>query len=111
LPASNCSRGTRHFKLVVDFIEEPLTGDLGLFELASLAGLGVADFSHAFKAASGISPHGYIVRRRMERAKRLLRTTGETVPAIAARVGFSDVRRFRRTFARLTGSMPSACRA
>jgi AraC family transcriptional regulator len=96
---------------VIDFIEEHLTSDLGLFEMASLAGLSVAHFSHAFKAASGMTPHGYVLQRRMERAKSLLRTTCDTIPAIAARVGFSDVRRFRRAFARLTGSLPSAYRA
>jgi AraC-like DNA-binding protein len=111
LPDFTAAVGGTSFKLVIDFIEEHLTSDLGLFEMASLAGLSVAHFSHAFKAASGMTPHGYVLQRRMERAKSLLRTTCDTIPAIAARVGFSDVRRFRRAFARLTGSLPSAYRA
>jgi AraC family transcriptional regulator len=111
LPDLTAGIGAVRFKLVVDFIEEHLTSDLGLFEMASLTGLGVAHFSHAFKAASGMTPHRYVLQRRMERAKSLLLTTDETIATIAARVGFSDERRFRRTFAKLTGSLPSAHRA
>lgn len=111
LPDLTANVGSVRFKRVVDFIEAHLESDIGLFELSALAGLSVRHFSHAFKAAAGMTPHRYILRRRIERAKNLLRTTGETIEAIAERVGFSNQRQFSRTFARLTGSMPSAYRA
>jgi len=103
--------GSSRFKLVLDFVEEHLDHDIGLIELASLVGLSVTHFSHAFKAAYGVSPYRYIMQRRLKRAKTLLRTTDDTVAAVAARVGFSSQSRFSGAFASLIGSAPSAYRS
>jgi AraC family transcriptional regulator len=103
--------GSARFKLVLDFVEEHLDRDIGLIELASLVGLSVTHFSHAFKTAYGVSPYRYIVQRRLKRAGTLLRTTDDTVAAIAARVGFSSQSRFSGAFASLTGVAPSAYRS
>jgi AraC family transcriptional regulator len=103
--------GSARFKLVLDFVEEHLDRDIGLTELASLVGLSVTHFSHAFKTAYGVSPYRYIVQRRIKRAGTLLRTTDDTIAAIAARVGFSSQSRFSGTFAHLIGSAPSAYRS
>ncbi|MDB5040814.1 MAG: transcriptional regulator, AraC family [Candidatus Eremiobacteraeota bacterium] len=103
--------GSARFKLVLDFVEEHLDRDIGLTELASLVGLSVTHFSHAFKAKYGVSPYRYIVRRRLKRAGTLLRTSDETIAAIAARVGFSTQSRFSGAFAKFTGSVPSAYRS
>jgi AraC-like DNA-binding protein len=103
--------GSSRFKRVLDFIEEHLERDIGLVELASLAGLSVTHFAHAFKAQQGLAPYRYIMRRRIERSKRLLRTTDETIAAIAARSGFSSQSCFSRMFARDVGAPPSAYRS
>lgn len=103
--------GSARFKLVVDFVEEHLEHDIGLIELASLVGLSVTHFSHAFKTTYGVSPYRYILQRRLKRARALLRTTDDTVAAIAARVGFSTQSRFSGAFANLTGSAPSEYRS
>lgn len=69
--------GTSRFKPVLEFIEESLDRDVGLFELASLVGLSFTHFPHAFKAAYGVAPYRYILKRRVERAKQLLRATND----------------------------------
>jgi AraC family transcriptional regulator len=103
--------GMARFKLVLDYIEEHLDHDIGLFELASLAGLSVTHFAHAFKATYHVPPYRYILERRIARAKVLLCTTNETIAMIAARVGFPSQSRFSQLFSRLTGLTPSNYRA
>jgi AraC-like DNA-binding protein len=108
---STAGLGSSRFKRVLDFIEEHLERDIGLVELASVAGLSVTHFAHAFKAQQGLAPYRYIMRRRIERSKRLLRTTDETIAAVAAQSGFSSQSRFSRMFARDVGTPPSAYRS
>jgi AraC-like DNA-binding protein len=103
--------GSTRFKVVLDFIEEYLDRDISLTELASLVGLSVTHFSHAFKSSYGVSPHRYISQRRIKRAQTLLRTTNDTIATIAARVGFSSQSRFSQVFASLVGAAPSASRS
>ncbi len=98
------------FQVVVDFVEESLDIDLGLFELASLVGLSIPHFSHTFKAAYGVAPYRYILQRRTKRAQTLLRTTDDTVATISERVGFSSQSRFAQHFVRYYGITPSAYR-
>jgi AraC family transcriptional regulator len=103
--------GTSRFMRVLDFIEEHLERDIGVVELASVAGLSVTHFAHAFKDELGLAPYRYIVRRRIERSKRLLRTTDETIAAVAARSGFPSQSGFSRMFTRDVGAPPSAYRS
>jgi len=109
-PPLNARVSISRFKLVLDRIEETLDSDPGLSDLAALMGLSVSHFSHAFAAAYGVAPHRYIVQRRIDRAKALLRTSNATVATISARVGFSSQSRFTQIFARQTGITPSAYR-
>lgn len=102
--------GASRFKPVLDRIEDVLESDPSLSELASLMGLSVSHFSHAFTAAYGVAPHRYILQRRIQKAKALLRTSDATVATISARVGFSSQSRFSQIFARQTGITPSAYR-
>jgi AraC family transcriptional regulator len=79
--------------------------------LASLAGLSVTHFAHAFKGTYGVPPYRYILERRIMRAKVLLCTTNETIATIAARVGFPSQSRFSQVFSRTTGATPSNYRS
>jgi AraC-like DNA-binding protein len=99
------------FEPVLEFIEAHIERDIRLAELASLAGLSVTHFAHAFKAEHGLSPYRYIVQRRIDRSKELLRTTDLTIAAVAARSGFSSQSNFSSTFARDVGAPPSAYRS
>jgi AraC-like DNA-binding protein len=69
-----------------------------------------AYFSRSFKAAFGETPHQYLMTRRMERAKALLRDGDLSVTAVCFAVGFSSLGSFSAQFKRLVGESPSAYR-
>ncbi len=96
---------------VLDYIEAHLERDLTLAELAGIACLSPSHFSRAFKQAAGAGPHRYTVRRRVERAKDLLRNTEDTLAGIAAATGFADQSHFTATFRREVGLTPGRFRA
>jgi AraC family transcriptional regulator len=62
---------------VRDYIEAHLDNDLSLSVLADIACLSPYHFSRSFKQATGVGPQRYVIHRRIERAKRLLRQTGQ----------------------------------
>jgi AraC family transcriptional regulator len=108
--APRTDRATSRFAAATDFVEENLDRKIALRELASLAALSVSRFSHAFKAEYGMSPYHYLIVRRIERAKTLLRTTDDTVASIAQRAGFTSQGKFSDSFGKVAGVTPSAYR-
>jgi AraC-like DNA-binding protein len=86
---------------------EPLTVD----DLARAAGLSRAHFSEQFRRAFGVSPHAYLLTRRLERAAALLRGTDRSVAEICMAVGVSSVGSFTTSFRRTYGMSPTAYRA
>jgi AraC family transcriptional regulator len=91
-------------------IENNLSDDLGLPILAQIAGLGTASFAHAFVAAHGETPHQYVIRRRIECAKRLLISTNDSIARIAFQAGFSSQSHLSDMFRRFSGTTPRAYR-
>jgi transcriptional regulator GlxA family with amidase domain len=73
-------------------------------------GLPASTFNRRFKAATGHTPIGYVQRVRVERAKRLLETTGRPVEDVSWAVGYEDAASFRRLFKRLAGLPPGEYR-
>jgi len=88
----------------MDYIEANLGKDLTVEEVARAISLGRWHFAHAFKNTIGVAPHQYVVERRIELAKLLLRETDLPIANIAARAGFSTQSHFCVTFQRLTGT-------
>jgi transcriptional regulator GlxA family with amidase domain len=78
--------------------------------LASVSGVSEAHFARSFRQAFGMPPHRYLLTRRIERAKALLRDTEETVTVIAFETGWYSLGTFGRTFRDVTGESPSAFR-
>jgi transcriptional regulator GlxA family with amidase domain len=79
--------------------------------LAQVSGVSEAHFARSFKAAFGVPPHRYLLSRRIERAKALLRDTDEPVTEIAFRTGWESMGTFGRVFRDITGENPSELRA
>jgi transcriptional regulator GlxA family with amidase domain len=79
-------------------------------EMQKLSGLASRTFKRRFKAATGLTPIRYVQHIRIERAKRLLETTGESIEDISWTVGYEDPAAFRRLFKRLTGLTPGEYR-
>ena len=95
---------------VVEYINDNLTRDLTLAEIARVAGMSPHYFSRAFKQSTGTPPHRYVTNCRVEQAKRLL--TDEELPLaeVGLRVGFPNQSHFTTLFHRLTGVTPKAFR-
>ncbi len=98
----------RQLRRVTDFIEDNHARVIRLRELATLVGLSESYFCSAFKVSTGLSPHAWQMRRRIERAQALLVQRTGSLPHIAAVTGFSDQAHFTRVFKRLTGTTPAA---
>ncbi|WP_407526971.1 helix-turn-helix transcriptional regulator [Methylobacterium oryzisoli] len=97
-------------KRIDAYIEENLAGAVTVEALAARARLSAGYFGRAFKASFGETPHTYILRRRMDRARRLMRETAAPLAAIALECGMADQSHFGRTFRRFTGMSPHAWR-
>jgi len=78
--------------------------------LARVSGVSEAHFARSFKQAFGVPPHRYLLTRRIERAKALLRDTDCSITEIAFRTGWESLGTFGRTFRDITGESPSAVR-
>ena len=78
--------------------------------LARVSGVSAAHFARSFKEAFGVPPHRYLLTRRVERAKTLLRDTDMSVTDIAFQTGWESLGTFTRTFRDVTGESPGALR-
>lgn len=79
--------------------------------LASVSGVSEAHFARSFKEAFGVPPHRYLLTRRIERAKALLRDTEMPIIDIALDTGWQSLGTFGRVFKDITGQSPSELRA
>jgi AraC-like DNA-binding protein len=95
---------------VREYIDQHLTESVRTEVLARIAALSPGHFNRAFKQSTGISPHRYILQKRVAFATELLRETTRALADIALDVGFADQSHFCRTFASISGETPSACR-
>lgn len=93
-----------------EFIEANLDQDLSLPALAREAGVSSLYLPRAFRNAFGQSPHQYVIARRIERAKHLLRMGELTVAEVSAASGFSSQSHLAGWFARIVGVSPAAFR-
>jgi AraC family transcriptional regulator len=94
----------------IDYIHTYLNRDLSLAELASVANISPTYFASLFKQEMGISPHQYVIRQRVERAKVMLMKTDLAIADIALQVGFSSQSHLTQQFKRLTGMTPKQIR-
>jgi AraC family transcriptional regulator len=98
-----------NIRQVTDYIHDHLSEKLSLPALAGLVGLSPYYFARRFKQTTGLSPHQYILARRIEQAKHLL-LRGESLAQITEQLGFADQSHLSRSFKRLTGLSPQAFR-
>jgi AraC-like DNA-binding protein len=84
--------------------------DVGLDDLASIAGLSRYHLLRAFRREVGVTPHAFVTGRRVARAKRLL-ADAEPLSGVALACGFYDQSHFTRTFKAWTGITPGQYRA
>jgi AraC-like DNA-binding protein len=92
-------------------MDRAYAGPLDVPALARRAGVSRAHFTRSFKLTFGETPHQYLMSRRMERAKSLLRAGELSVTDVCFAVGFSSLGSFSTQFRRFVGESPSAYRA
>jgi AraC family transcriptional regulator len=88
-----------------------LDEDLSLTILADIACLSPYHFSRSFKQATGVGLHHYVMQRRLEQAKTLLRRTNQPLALIALEAGFADQSHLNSVFRREIGVTPGQFRA
>lgn len=91
---------------VLEFIDANLSEPIALADLAAAAGMSRMYFASQFRTATGIRPHEFVLRKRIERAQRLLLTTSEALVEIALSVGFQTQAHFTTVFKKIVGSTP-----
>jgi AraC family transcriptional regulator len=96
---------------VLDYIHDHLDQDIKLADLAQLLGMSQFHFSYLFKRAIGTSPHQYLLRQRIERAKQLLKQPDQSIMEIALECGFNSHSHLSKQFRQFTGMTPTAYRA
>ena len=93
---------------IIDYISAYLDRDLSIRELSNVVQMSPHYFSRLFKITTGITPHQYIIRCRIERAKNLLQQNQLSIANIAKEVGFADQSHLHRHFKRLVGVTPKS---
>ena len=94
----------------IEYIEASLAGSVSLADIATAAGLTRMHFAAQFKVATGLTPHEYLLRRRIERAQEALAGTSMSLVEVALSVGFQTQSHFTSVFKRVVGKPPRAWR-
>ena len=88
-------------------IMQSCLGDVSVSEIARSSGMSARNFNRLFLRETGLTPKDYLIYRRVERAKTLLKETKMTVTDISLEVGYHSLSKFIATFKRFSGSLPS----
>lgn len=94
----------------IEAIRDQLEAGISLAEIAEAAGVSTSHFAALFRASTGLAPHQYLIRCRVERAKELLACEDVSLAQVAARAGFCDQSHLTRHFKRLVGLTPAVYR-
>jgi AraC-like DNA-binding protein len=95
---------------LIDYIEEHLSAGVSLDDLARLAGVSKFHLGRAFRNTIGLSPHAYVVQRRLAKALWLIKRSRTTLSQVARACGFADQAHLSRAFKARFGRPPSAAR-
>lgn len=101
----------RQLLQVLDYINDHLSQDIKLSDLAALLDMSQFHFSHLFKQSLGTSPYQYLLQQRIERAKQLLKHSDRSIIDIAFLCGFNSHSHLSKQFRQLTGMTPKDYRA
>ncbi|WP_051381509.1 helix-turn-helix transcriptional regulator [Paraburkholderia mimosarum] len=96
---------------ITEFVESHPGVNPSILDLAGQCDLSASYFAEAFKQTTGMSPHQWLLKRRIERAKSKLRDTDASLASIALDCGFFDQSHFSRVFTRYAGCGPKDWRA
>lgn len=92
---------------IMNAILERPEADHGIDEMAARAGVTPTHFCRIFKKATGVSPHQYVMKTRLDRAQHMLEQSEASMAAIAESLGFTSQSHFTRAFRQFAGETPS----
>jgi AraC family transcriptional regulator len=96
---------------VTELVDAKIAADLSLHEMAKSTGLSIAHFSRMFRKSTGQSPHQFVLRHRVERAREMLHAVDMRVLDVAVACGFRTQQHFARIFRRVYGASPTEYRS
>jgi AraC-like DNA-binding protein len=99
---------TNPVSAAIAYMREDLSRPLAVSELADVVAMSQSNFAHLFKSATGVSPHRFVKRLRLDQARVLLVEEGLTVTEAATQVGYSSLSHFINEFKRHFGVTPRA---
>jgi AraC family transcriptional regulator len=102
--------GPARLRRVTDLVHAEIDDELSLEKMAEAAGLSTAHFSQMFRKSTGESPHQFVLRQRVERAKEMLRAADARVLDVAVACGFKTQQHFARVFRQMCGASPTEYR-
>lgn len=102
--------GPSRLRRIRELVHAKMEGELTLHEMAQSVGLSRAHFAQMFRKSTGETPHQFILRHKVERAKQMLRAAEARVLDVALACGFKSQQHFARVFRRLCGASPSEYR-
>jgi AraC family transcriptional regulator len=97
---------TAALRRVTQYVADHLSEDIRVTDLAAAAGLSESHFAHAFRLATGVPPHRFVVHARIDRARELLRASDRPIATVALDCGFKRASHFARVFQATTGLTP-----
>jgi AraC family transcriptional regulator len=98
--------GPARLRKIKELVHAKLEGELTLHEMAKAVGLSIAHFSQMFRRSTGQSPHQFVLRHRIERAKEMLQANRVQALDIAIACGFKTQQHFSRVFRQISGVTP-----
>ena len=102
--------GPARLRRIRELVEARLEGDLTLDEMAQSVGLSTAHFARVFRKSTGETPHQFVLRQKLERAKAMLRTPDARVLDVAVACGFKTQQHFAQVFRDICGISPTGYR-
>ena len=106
-------RSSKDFALItraIDYINKKYMDDISIREIAAALNVSESNLSHVFKHETGVSPYEFLLNKRINQAKYLLKLSNKTVSQIALEIGFQSDSHFVKTFRERTHSTPSSFR-
>jgi len=101
---------SNHVSRITEHIANSLSDDLTIETLARLVNMSPFHFARCFKRTTGMAPHQFVTRERIERAKKMLAQRTQSIGDIAMAVGFSSQSHFADVYRRVTGTSPRRAR-
>ncbi len=102
--------GSARIRRIQELVDAKIEDDLSLDEMAQSVGLSTAHFARMFRTSTGKTPHQFVLRQKLERAKTMLRAPGTRVLDVAVACGFKTQQHFAQVFRDFSGVSPTEYR-